>query len=62
MRIFGKANKLEHVIYDICGSVVYKAARMEEQGMKILKLNIGNRAPFGFTAPEEVLLVPGSGF
>ena len=49
MRIFGKANKLEYVIYDIYGPVVYKAARMEEQGMKILTLNIGNPAPFGFT-------------
>lgn len=56
MRIFEKANKLEHVLYDVRGPVVDEAARMEEQGMKILKLNIGNPAPFGFTAPEEVLL------
>ena len=56
MRTFHKANKLEHVLYDVRGPVVDEAARMEEQGMKILKLNIGNPAPFGFTAPEEVLL------
>ena len=56
MRIFEKANKLEHVLYDVRGPVVDEAARMEEMGKKILKLNIGNPAPFGFTAPEEVLL------
>ena len=55
MRIFEKANKLEHVLYDVRGPVVDEAARMEERGMKILKLNIGNPAPFGFTAPEEVI-------
>ena len=56
MRIFEKANKLDHVLYDVRGPVVDEAARMEEEGKKILKLNIGNPAPFGFTAPEEVLL------
>ena len=55
MRTFEKANKLEHVLYDVRGPVVDEAARMEEMGKKILKLNIGNPAPFGFTAPEEVL-------
>ena len=55
MRTFGKSDKLEHVLYDVRGPVVDEAARMEEQGMKILKLNIGNPAPFGFTAPEEVI-------
>ncbi len=55
MRTFGKADKLEHVLYDVRGPVVDEAARMEERGMKILKLNIGNPAPFGFTAPEEVI-------
>ena len=55
MRTFSKANKLEHVLYDVRGPVVDEAARMEERGMKILKLNIGNPAPFGFTAPEEVI-------
>ena len=56
MRTFAKANKLEHVLYDVRGPVVDEAARMEEEGKKILKLNIGNPAPFGFTAPEEVIL------
>ena len=56
MRTFAKANKLDNVLYDVRGPVVDEAARMEEQGMKILKLNIGNPAPFGFTAPEEVIL------
>lgn len=55
MRTFGKASKLEHVLYDVRGPVVDEAARMEEMGMKILKLNIGNPAPFGFHAPEEVV-------
>ncbi len=55
MRTFGKADKLEHVLYDVRGPVVDEANRMEEQGLKILKLNIGNPAPFGFTAPEEVI-------
>ena len=56
MRTFGKADKLEHVLYDVRGPVVDEAARLEERGMKVLKLNIGNPAPFGFTAPEEVIL------
>ncbi len=55
MRTFAKSNKLEHVLYDVRGPVVDEAARMEELGMKILKLNIGNPAPFGFNAPEEVI-------
>ena len=55
MRTFAKANKLEHVLYDVRGPVVDEAARMEEMGQKILKLNIGNPAPFGFNAPEEVI-------
>lgn len=56
MRVFSKSQKLDHVLYDVRGPVVDEAARMEENGMKILKLNIGNPAPFGFTAPEEVIL------
>lgn len=56
MRTFSKASKLDNVLYDVRGPVVDEAARMEEQGMKILKLNIGNPAPFGFSAPEEVIL------
>ena len=56
MRLFTKATKLDNVLYDVRGPVVDEANRMEEQGMKILKLNIGNPAPFGFSAPEEVIL------
>lgn len=55
MRTFAKADKLENVLYDVRGPVVDEANRMEEQGKKILKLNIGNPAPFGFSAPEEVI-------
>ncbi len=55
MRIFEKSNKLENVLYDVRGPVVDEAARMEEKGLKILKLNIGNPAPFGFSAPDEVI-------
>ena len=55
MRTFEKSNKLENVLYDVRGPVVDEASRMEEMGLKILKLNIGNPAPFGFTAPEEVI-------
>ena len=56
MRTFAKANKLDNVLYDVRGPVVDEAARMEEEGKRILKLNIGNPAPFGFTAPDEVIL------
>ena len=55
MRTFSKSSKLDHVLYDVRGPVVDEANRMEEQGMRILKLNIGNPAPFGFSAPEEVI-------
>ena len=55
MRTFEKANKLEHVLYDVRGPVVEEADRMIERGVKVLKLNIGNPAPFGFSAPDEVI-------
>ena len=55
MRTFEKSTKLENVLYDVRGPVVDEANRMEEMGMNILKLNIGNPAPFGFRAPEEVI-------
>ena len=55
MRHFEKSAKLENVLYDVRGPIVEEAARMEEAGEKILKLNIGNPAPFGFSAPEEVI-------
>lgn len=56
MNIFPKSNKLEHVCYDIRGPVHKEALRLEEEGNKILKLNIGNPAPFGFEAPDEILV------
>ena len=52
---FTKSTKLDNVLYDVRGPVVDEAARMEEQGLHILKLNIGNPAPFGFRAPDEVV-------
>lgn len=56
MAIFPKSDKLEHVCYDIRGPVHKEALRLEEDGHKILKLNIGNPAPFGFDAPDEILV------
>ena len=55
MRTFGKSSKLDNVLYDVRGPVVDEAARMEAQGASILKLNIGNPAPFGFRTPDEVV-------
>ncbi|GKX55936.1 aminotransferase AlaT [Leminorella grimontii] len=51
-----KSRKLENVCYDIRGPVLKEAKRLEEEGNKILKLNIGNPAPFGFEAPDEILV------
>jgi alanine-synthesizing transaminase len=48
--------KLEGVCYDIRGPVLDEAKRLEEEGRRIIKLNIGNPAPFGFDAPEEILV------
>ncbi len=50
-----KSNKLADVCYDIRGPVLEKARQMEEDGHKIIKLNIGNLAPFGFDAPDEIV-------
>ncbi len=55
MRIFEKSRKLDNVCYDIRGPVMDEANRMEAQGHKIIKLNIGNPAPFHFEAPPEIL-------
>lgn len=55
MRTFKKSSKLDNVLYDVRGPVVEEANRMEDAGMNILKLNIGNPAPFGFRTPEEVI-------
>lgn len=55
MRTLKKSLKLASVCYDIRGPVHREARRLEEDGHKILKLNIGNPAPFGFDAPEEIV-------
>ena len=55
MREFKKSAKLDHVLYDVRGPVVEEATRMEEAGTQVLKLNIGNPAPFGFRTPDEVI-------
>jgi alanine-synthesizing transaminase len=49
-----KSNKLSNVCYDIRGPIMDRARQMEEEGQKIIKLNIGNLAVFGFDAPEEI--------
>ena len=51
-----KSNKLANVCYDIRGPVLQQAKRMEDEGHKIIKLNIGNLAAFGFDSPEEIQL------
>ena len=55
MRTIKKSHKLDSVCYDIRGPVHREARRLEEEGHKILKLNIGNPSPFGFDAPEEIV-------
>ncbi len=55
MREFSKSSKLHGVGYDVRGPVVEEAARMEQMGTHVLKLNIGNPAPFGFRTPDEVV-------
>ena len=63
-----KSNKLHNVCYDIRGPVLDEARRLEEEGHRVLKLNIGNPAPFGLMAPEEIIqdviyqLPDGSGY
>ena len=55
MRCFEKSTKLDNVCYDVRGPVVEEANRMIEKNIDILKLNIGNPAPFGFNAPNEII-------
>lgn len=55
MYTIAKSDKLKDVCYDIRGPVQREAARLEEEGHRILKLNIGNPTPFGFDAPDEIL-------
>ncbi len=56
MRPIVKSAKLSNVCYDIRGPVMEHAREMEEEGHRIIKLNIGNLAPFGFEVPEEIQL------
>ena len=53
--LFKKSSKLNNVLYDVRGPVVDEAERMESSGVQILKLNIGNPAPFGLRTPDEVI-------
>ena len=55
MSKFKKSNKLDNVLYDIRGPVLDEAKRMEEEGQTVIKLNIGNPAPFGLHAPDEII-------
>ncbi|PTU30270.1 pyridoxal phosphate-dependent aminotransferase [Stenotrophobium rhamnosiphilum] len=54
MKTIKKSNKLANVLYDIRGPITDAAKKMEDEGQKIIKLNIGNLAAFGFDAPEEI--------
>ncbi|GAA6120161.1 pyridoxal phosphate-dependent aminotransferase [Acidovorax sp. FG27] len=54
MKTVHKSAKLQNVLYDVRGPIVDAAKQMEDEGQKIIKLNIGNMAPFGFDAPEEI--------
>ncbi|MBN2434015.1 MAG: pyridoxal phosphate-dependent aminotransferase [Spirochaetes bacterium] len=55
MKKIHKSKKLENVCYEIRGPVMKEAQRLEEEGFQILKLNIGNTAPFGLMAPDEMI-------
>lgn len=55
MKPIERSSKLDGVCYDIRGPVAREARKMEDEGHRILKLNIGNPAPFGFEAPDEIL-------
>jgi alanine-synthesizing transaminase len=55
MEKFDKSHKLDDVCYDIRGPILDEAKKLEEEGYRILKLHIGNPAPFGFDTPDEIL-------
>lgn len=55
MPILKKSDKLQNVCYDIRGPLLKTATKMEAEGQRILKLNVGNPAPFGLEAPHEIL-------
>ena len=54
-RTFAQSTKLQDVLYEIRGPVHEHASRLEAEGHRILKLNIGNPAPFGFEAPDVIM-------
>lgn len=56
MSSYRQSQKLNNVLYDIRGPVLEEAERMEAQGHRILRLNIGNPAPFGFEAPDAIMM------
>ena len=55
MNTVTKSSKLNNVCYEIRGQIAAEARRLEDEGHKVLKLNIGNPAPFGFEAPDDIL-------
>ena len=55
VRRIRQSQKLQHVRYDVRGPILVEAQRLEAEGHRILKLNIGNPAPFGFDAPEAIV-------
>jgi len=55
MKAINKSSKLDNVCYEIRGQIAAEARRLEDEGHKVLKLNIGNPAPFGFEAPDDIL-------
>jgi alanine-synthesizing transaminase len=55
MKAVIKSSKLDNVCYEIRGEIATQARKLEDEGHKILKLNIGNPAPFGFEAPDDIL-------
>ena len=56
MRAVSQSLKLQNVCYEIRGPVLAEAKRLEDEGHRIIKLNIGNPAPFGFEAPSDILV------
>ena len=55
MKILKKSSKLDNVCYDIRGPVLQEALRLEEEGQRIIKLNVGNPAAFDLAAPDEII-------
>ena len=55
MKIIDKSSKLDNVCYDIRGTVLKEARRLEDDGFRIIKLNIGNPGAHGFNAPDEII-------